>query len=31
LQKLDEAALKHAADRQAFIEERDSLLGELGR
>ena len=29
LVKLDEAAVKHAADRQAFEQERDTLLGEL--
>ena len=31
LDKLDQAALKHAADRAAFERERDRLLGELGR
>ena len=29
--KMEQAALKHAADRAAFERERDRLLGELGR
>ena len=31
LQQLDAAALKHAADKQAFEKERDALLAKLGR